>query len=466
MSSDRRTLFTVAWTLCALSMLWVDSPEWIRDPASFTGAVALAACAVVALSRPGAWYALPLLAAGALLFLVARMPFMPNHFHFAALLNSGILLACLRRDPERGLAEIVPLGRWMLILLYFFAVLHKLNWDYFDPTVSSAWAIHLEIVEQRLPFLPAWPWLAEPVIWLSLAVEVAIPLLLVFSRTRGAGIWTALLFHGFLAFTPIRYVLDFTVMTLALMTLFLSESEAERIRAAERARSKRIAGRFPRWSRRLGGAGAALATAAAVLLLLLDHPRAELITVRAFHLYGFALCAWFTVAVAWPLLRTHPAPTPPPAGDFRLRPSPAALALALMLANGFAPYTGWKSQMSFSMFSNLRSDDGRTNHLFLPMLSKGPGDRARAVEILEVNHPTLQWVAARGDRVTWFEARRHLSEFEDAHMVWREGGRTYTADRRTDPDHELFAPLAWWERKLVIYRTAVPPEDVPVPHRH
>ncbi len=40
--------------------------------------------------------------------------------------------------------------------------------------------------------------------------------------------------------------------------------------------------------------------------------------------------------------------------------------VALLLVNGFSPYLGLKFNYSFAMLSNLRVDDARWNHFFMP----------------------------------------------------------------------------------------------------
>ena len=42
------------------------------------------------------------------------------------------------------------------------------------------------------------------------------------------------------------------------------------------------------------------------------------------------------------------------------------LWILILTINGFAPYLGLKFNYSFAMLSNLRVDDARWNHLFVP----------------------------------------------------------------------------------------------------
>lgn len=470
MRAAQRTVFGFAWGLSALCALCVDFPSWSWSPAPSVAAVGMGAAALHLVLRPGHARALPILAGASLPFYAARMPLMPNHFLFACLVDVAIVLACVQRRSWRGAESFAPVGRWMLVALYLLAVLHKLNHDYLDPEVSSAWALYRETAARLPALLPTWPSLAGPTIAGSLAVEAGMPLLLALRSTRRAAFAVAVAFHGFLALHPNPYVLDFSVLVLATLTLFLTEEEARRALGGSPARAlRRGRAALPALSRRAQVA-ATLAPAAAALVAAVTSTPMDPETARALAPLrtapGAAAVALFAAGLVVPLLRGPP--SAPPARPWAVPRSAlgAAAALGLVVANGLTPYTGLKSQTSFSMFSNLRCEGGETNHLFLPMLSDGPGARARAVEVIDASDPEILLARDRGERVVWFEARRRLARQEGAFMTWREHGRVVTADRRGEPGHELFTPIPVWTRKLVVYRLSVPPPGAPVPNRH
>ena len=57
----------------------------------------------------------------------------------------------LRLDPAQFFSLFSPVVRGQLLLLYGFAVLHKLNFDFFDPAVSCAPEMLRETLALRLP---------------------------------------------------------------------------------------------------------------------------------------------------------------------------------------------------------------------------------------------------------------------------------------------------------------------------
>jgi hypothetical protein len=85
-----------------------------------------------------------------------KMPFLSNHLLFQIMIDLFVLLSmgwALLREARRGTARrpatdaafreelfdaFAPVARAGLIILYFFAVFHKLNWGFLDPRYSMA----------------------------------------------------------------------------------------------------------------------------------------------------------------------------------------------------------------------------------------------------------------------------------------------------------------------------------------
>ena len=67
-----------------------------------------------------------------------------------------------------------PAVRIELLVLYGFAVLHKLNKDFLDPEVSCAGHM-LRTLADLLPFLPTAQWASLLSIWITLTIEACIP---------------------------------------------------------------------------------------------------------------------------------------------------------------------------------------------------------------------------------------------------------------------------------------------------
>jgi hypothetical protein len=152
--------------------------------------------------------------------------------------------------------------------------------------------------------------------------------------------------------------------------------------------------------------------------------------------------------------------------------------------NGCTPYLGIRTVANYSMFSNLRVEEARTNHLLPAVLQLQTTDWMRdvvevyAFEIPPVLDPAwphqkyrmrrqFRWLAEPRPpvRVPWLELRRLVRFTIDAgsngvRVRYRRAGVLRDVpDATVDP--ELAAPLAWPIRKLVAFR-AIEPNGRPV----
>src|SRR5690606_10882046 len=112
----------------------------------------------------------------------------------------------------------------------------------------------------------------------------------------------------------------------------------------------------------------------------------------------------------------------------------ACLGLILVLMNGVYPWIGGRTQTSFSMYSNLRSE-GPGNHVFLKRVDLLPYQNDM-VEVLE-SEPNIfapghrprgiqQFANIGHNIIPYFEFRRLLSDMEgDVSVSYRRGGEEY-----------------------------------------
>ena len=87
----------------------------------------------------------------------------------------------------------------------------------------------------------------------------------------------------------------------------------------------------------------------------------------------------------------------------------AAVFCAMLIMNGLSPYLGLKTQTAFSMFSNLRTEGGLTNHLFMPLDLMVSNTTLNLVTVESSNSRWLQKTVNAGDLVPFFELRRAAS---------------------------------------------------------
>ena len=140
-----------------------------------------------------------------------------------------------------------------LILLYAFAFLHKLNWDYLDPRFSCADQV-LTWLNTKYRILPTGPTLTTLGIWSSLFVEGVVPILLCFRYTARFGLIIGFTFH--LALSQFGGLYGFAAAMYAVYYLFLPASFTDDIGARLASIRQRLGlipsapGSVPCWRRR------------------------------------------------------------------------------------------------------------------------------------------------------------------------------------------------------------------------
>ena len=76
---------------------------------------------------------------------------------------------------------------------------------------------------------------------------------------------------------------------------------------------------------------------------------------------------------------------------------------ALLVLNGMSPYLGLKTETSFSMFSNLRTEGKQPNHLFVPSWIKLTALQDDLVEVSASDNRVLQDYANSKSLLPYFE---------------------------------------------------------------
>ncbi|HEY0770352.1 MAG TPA: hypothetical protein VGD31_08445, partial [Sphingobacteriaceae bacterium] len=181
--------FTVAW---AIASLFHMAHSGIFDTRLNLALLSIAALYVI--FRP----TLPGLIALILLQLMDvafRMPDVTNHWIFTAFVNLTILqsvLYCVYKRKSFAVDEMdvfdtfAPAVRIEVLILYFFAVFHKLNSGFFSPEVSCA--TELLRAQHMGGILSTFPQLLSLNAYFTIAIELGILVMLCFRRTRHAGV--------------------------------------------------------------------------------------------------------------------------------------------------------------------------------------------------------------------------------------------------------------------------------------
>jgi hypothetical protein len=356
-----------------------------------------------------------------------------------------------------------------LVVVYGFAAFHKLNASFFDPAVSCAGAL----IDQGLRLqgwrgAPPGPDVIRAAAVLTVIWELTIAALLAVPRWRVWGVLTGFVLHVGLAFA---HFYDFSTYVLAIFVLLLPGDGSDRLANSERYRRLAIAG----WL------SYAMVTALSRLTVAPVTP----IGMRWHTLQVLAWC--FAVgSLIIPALRASLGAAERIRGAPRRRPAWLLAIPVLAAVNGATPYLGFKTVANFSMFSNLRTETGATNHLLVGLnrlpITNWLDD---TVEVKTVGMPAYGqlglFARARGGRA-WFDNQLRWRregpvilpwlELRRAALLWKDAGMggvrvtyVYRGEPRTVDDAasdvELSAPLPWWIRWFCAFR-AIQPEGQPV----
>ena len=423
---------------------------------------------MLALLRPRSVFALALLLVASMLRTLHWMPFSPNHLLFEFYVDAGILCSLLyslvslygfnparwRNDGpaasggvsftrERIFEGFAPMARVSLVLLYFYAVFHKLNWDYFNPEISCGTFLTRGLLDQlHIAHFPYWGKLAA--VWGTLVIELLIPVLFLFGATRRWGILLGLVFHFLLALHPHAGLYSFSALLAGFFYLFTPPGF-----------NGSLAAWFGRWRGRLRLApyrAGVFVLAAGILFWWLHQYRQGGFVRAAFVLWyvgwGFAFAIYLRLFIA------HPRDGRSFGAVFSLRPLMWVFVLVVFF-NGLSPYLGLKTQTSYSMFSNLRTEGAATNHVLLPRRLFAGHWQDDLVTVVRTNAPVLQEFTDGRRMIAHFELRRMASGMkEDFFVDYRRGGREHHLEVRqgVSNDPATTRPHPWLVKKLVRFR--------------
>ncbi len=411
---------------------------------------------------------------GNLIYELPALPKTANHTFLTICMNVTMLAAIAAhaiRSRGRGFEESTPLFpklaallRLEVLAMYFFVVLHKLNVDYFNPAYSCATQLYADIVKDY-PFFPSGAWTDPLCIYGALAAEAAIPLLLLFRRTRLWGVGLGLLFHFMLSPHPNRFIFSFSALLYAAYFLFIPRDVLAEMAAIWGRMLSRLRDRWLWFA--LAAAGAASAIVLLRLLTpqfvkdmrIIDHAHVYLsagirlawMLLALFNMYAFGRAMW--------ICRRPESRRDDQANDAEplFRPAfttPLLIFPLLVGFNGFCPYLGLKTESAFAMYANLRTEGWRNNHLFMPRIDLA-NYQADLVEIVDSNDRGLRKLKRQGNGWTWFEFRRNkLSKIksEKFYVTYRRNGVETTlryAEHKNDP---AFGPVSWVEKRLLYFR--------------
>ncbi len=337
----------------------------------------------------------------------SHIPNTPNHEtigSFVALtFASALVYERLTRgagfSPVTALERAAPVMRSIVLLMYFWATFHKLNRDFlFDERVSCGTVFYSTFLD-RLPFLPApGPLLNLAMAWATIGVEAAIGVLLLIPRTRRWGIAVGWSFHLMLTLSPKSGFYNFTSLLLLLFLLFAPASLPDRLAEVWRASRVRKLALSVLSVERWRAVPAALGWSVVLLVPLWLVSRHSLAGVGE-ELFDYfssnrvwirdrAFVPWMLWSLplsyfVWRAFRLARADSSELPGRLAAVPRGLWLITGLFFLWGATPYVGLKTENSFAMFSNLRTESA-SNHLLVPEALKLFSYQDDPVEVVSV----------------------------------------------------------------------------------
>jgi hypothetical protein len=421
--------------------------------------------ALYVIGRPGVT-SVALLAILQIFDALYRMPYTTNHWIFTAFVNLTILHAlCYEVMRKRSLrvAEgtlfqtFAPVVRAEVIILYFFAVFHKLNSGFFAPLTSCAFdLLQAQNLDAILPLSTEfYKW--NP--YFTIAVELAIPVLLCIRRTRKAAVVIGILFHGVLAFSSYNAFYDFSSMIFAVYFLFIDPRLSESIHTAVIRSRTSMNKLFISYTVVKISVLVIGVLAGAGMLFALNQ---KLDSSRTVHLAFWAIYCFVALFVF--ICYGFRSGTTQGAPSFSIVHWSLILLPVIVFINGISPYLGLKTENSYAMFSNLRTEGGVTNHFILPASIQLFGYQKEVVEIVSSTDRGLQELADQNKAIVLFEFRNHIQNRRPERVEYLLNGQRRSYVRSDVATHAGLQPNPFVLTRLMRFRSFRKNEPQPCSH--
>ncbi len=453
-------MFTYFAQLWILAFFLHHSEDWDRV------GVTVVALLLVLWANQARDRALPFLASIAFftVYNFAKAPYLANHANYyllvCAFLTIWASLSWLRSRElsearlSQEFLELRPALCLTLVVVYFMAGFHKLNTDFFDPQVSCASDFFLRYAREYgfsaslIPrFLLDW----SP--HLVVVVELAGALLLLVPRLQLLGVLCFVGLHSYLA--PLSFY-DFASICYAILLCFLPPVlyEGEQNRARVQKGVNVLIG--------------SMIAGALVARLMMDH-RLDRDFIEADVAQG-----WFFLVGTFYLMNqirlnaksegfrpwTLPGVDLFAWGAIRPRWALAMPVLLILFTN--TSYLGLRTGGNTSMFSNLRTEGGRSNHLVMRSSWQVFDFQKDLVYVEEIPRRYEKYKRGQpeeGMAMTSFELRRLVEMWRDrgreVPMTFRYRGEDYEYDDVTAVE-PWSQPLPWLAKKLMLFRVVQP----------
>lgn len=125
----------------------------------------------------------------------------------------------------------------------------------------------------------------------------------------------------------------------------------------------------------------------------------------------------------------------------------------LLFVNASGPYWGLKTQTSCSMFSNLHTENGLSNHLIIPGGIQVTNWQYDLVEIIDSNDPGLNSSRDKDLLVVYLDLRRiRTSAVSNFWVTFRRNGNIETFDMARSVTYETLPPFDFLAQRYFYFR--------------
>jgi hypothetical protein len=455
---DGLTAFAPVWAAAALFSIAGDRNALLfRDSAiAATLAWSAVATAIALILRPRSGRLLLALAAIMLVRYGIAMPVASNNKLIAAFMNFGIVVIAAhaysvysdRAERREYIYEHMRVvARALLAIMYFYGIFHKINTDFLDPSVSCAVALYVPLAEGfGLQDSLTGKHLA---IWSTFLVEAIAIVSLYWKRYFAVGLLLALIFHFVIPISVYSWYMDFSSLVFALYILSIPREVSEqfyercaRIFRSLRSRFGDLAGLLPF----IVVFGAAVVLVATLAVLNRSVPIAQShiyqsVWVLLWVVYGgIAMILIADAALSHLPWRGHSGPR---------RPLWLYAIPTVLFVISAAPYFGLRTEGSITMFSNLHTEGGITNHLIVKPIYLFPYQNDVAL-IRDSSDPDMQRLAQRQLGLVMFSLHEHLLKNPQQWITYDLGGVRH--ERVTAASIGAQQHANWFERTLLIFK--------------
>ena len=309
-----------------------------------------------------------------------------------SILKTVISGRCITFDRNKIFYLIQGPGKLILVFMYFFGIYHKLNTDFFNPTVSCAVALSrpiASIIGQEDNTILHW----IP-IYLTFFIETIAIIGLLFKRYRKFGLVVSIPFHIIIGFTGYAFYMDFSTIVLAMYALNINDESLLRINSFYKKRFRSY------WIKKtISLVPIVFAFALYMYVTILCKgvcSYRSFMPIFAFYSFPIFLILVFSKNVNQEVWKKSKS------GLLYLIPF-------VFFLNGLSPYLGMKTESSMSMYSNLYVEGKTTNH-FLHGVIPGFWDYSdEVITIIKSNHNRFK----EGEAFVRYDFDRRLSNLRN-----------------------------------------------------